>query len=305
MTKNEPLDFPGIEEELPTAVGPFELVEYDDVEYDNENGRVTVQYEVESAWLRLNGYYDTESGKPEASEFWKTPFRICLGKWRGENACPRRYTDSFESAKTAVKALEQVAARYREGTLYEENDYRYLNAVYHLLEEYAVDYRIPVAADDWPSEFLESSIGLYDKDAEQLVADLNILQVQGEKTMAFFTAPAGYRIPTKEPPLSEIEDTNKLPEPGIFIYEIFDIVGFIGMSPHPESTNMRKVRSLLEKLHIKYDYHPDLAWQDLIGEAQQRGHLVEEERHETENYLPSEKAADDAEEDIEGIEEWF
>lgn len=299
MTENKTLDFPGIEDELPTEVELFQLAKYSD-----EKGSVTVKYNVESAWLALKGYYDTESGEPKARSLERTPFRIYLDKERGDNACPRRYTDSFESGKAAVEALEQVAAWYQEGTLYEESDYHYFTAVRYLLEEYAADCRIQVSVNNWPSEFLESNVGLYDKDAGQLVADVDILH--GEKTRAFLTIPPNYKSPMEEPPIAEIEDPNKLPEPGKLIYQIFDIVTFIGLSPAPENTNMRRVRGLLKKLHIEHDYHPDLTWQGLLETAQQRGHLVEDERHVTEESLPSDETDNpDTEEDTEPVENWF
>lgn len=171
MTESETLNFPGIEDELPTTIGRFQLAEYSD-----EKGCVTVKYNVENAWLALKGYYDTESGEPEVPALEKTPFSIYLDKVRGENTCPRRYTDSFESGKVTARALEQVATRYTEGTLYEKSDYHYSIAVNYLIEVHTPDYYRQVSVDNWPSEILESNVGLYDRDVEQVVADVDIMR---------------------------------------------------------------------------------------------------------------------------------
>jgi hypothetical protein len=203
-----------------------------------------------------------------------------LIKEREGNGCRRQYTEEYDSGGEALKELKKTVTRYLEDDLFTKSDYHYPGAMYRLLDEYAVDYSRQCSVHNWPEEFKEADVGLYDKDADELVADFDIMVQEDEEwDRAFLISPANYTSPMETPPLSEIEEPNALPEPGRLLYELFDTVAFIGLSPHPETTNMGSAIGMVKELHLEHDYHPDLAWEGYLEEAERRGDLTEDPKH--------------------------
>ena len=147
----------------------------------------------------------------------------------------------------------------------------YRRTARHLLDQYAPTARRACDITDWPDDLPDGDLVIYDRASQQVCADINV--EQGPADRAYLTLPPNYVRPLEREPFASIDEPATLSNAGTVLYEIFELIDWIVMSPHPELTDRRQLATLLQNLHEQYAYPLAAIRTELIETAQQRGDL--------------------------------
>ena len=152
-----------------------------------------------------------------------------------------------------------------------ESQSEYQHLCSKLLQQYEPAVKQTVEIDSWPDQVTNRQLVICDRDSGDVVADVSFgVSPDGQ---AHLIMPADYTRPMDKYPLVSIDFPETLSPAGELIYEIFEVIDWIIVSPYAEVTEVRKVGALVEQLHHDHDYSPETIETRLIKEAQSRGDL--------------------------------
>lgn len=152
-----------------------------------------------------------------------------------------------------------------------ESDAEYQQLGNELINQHGPTVKQTVEVDEWPDEVTNRRLVVRDRDSGEPVANVSFgVSPDGQ---AHLIMPADYTRPMDKYPLVSIDFPETLSPAGELIYEIFEVIDWIIVSPYAEVTEVRKVGALVEQLHHDHDYSPETIETRLIQEAQSRGDL--------------------------------
>ena len=152
-----------------------------------------------------------------------------------------------------------------------ENDTDYQQLANEVINHHGPTLKQTIEIDEWPDEVTNRRLVVRDRDSGEPVADVSFgVSPDGQ---AHLIMPADYTEPMGKEPFTSIDSPESLSPAGELLYEIFEVIDWIIVSPYAEVTEIRKVGALVEQLHHDHDYSPETIETKLIQTAQNRGDL--------------------------------
>jgi hypothetical protein len=150
------------------------------------------------------------------------------------------------------------------------NQPNYWQLTCELIDQYAPTALHACKTHRWPDELVDRDLVICDRTTGERVAKISF---GDPNDPAHILIPQDYVQPMLREPFSTIDDEEKLPPAGELLCEIIELIDYIITSPHGELTNKRRLSSLVEELHQKHDYSPEIIQTQIVQEAQRRGDL--------------------------------